>query len=153
MTTARPIPSARRRGHALAGMAFACAIILLAACGGGGGGGGDASYKLRLATTNETLEAATIALDIDGTPGEEQTLDTCKGALFTFDLPADPSTWAVTINGETAIDSTQLDPNLIDKNLIGGVLINEDGTIEITNEVTPGALISPPAASGICLPG
>ena len=31
MTTARPIPSARRRGHALAGMAFACALILLAA--------------------------------------------------------------------------------------------------------------------------
>ena len=37
-----------------------------------------------------------------------------------FDLPVDSATWAV-INGETAVDSTQLDPNLIDKNLIGEV--------------------------------
>lgn len=151
MTTARPIPSARRRGHALAGMAFACAIILLAACGGGGGGGGEAAFKLRLATTNETAEAATITLDVDGTPGEPQTIESCKGAALTFDLPADPSTWTVTINGDVAVDSTQLDPNLIDKNLIGSVLVHEDGSIEITEEITPGALIGPPAASGICL--
>ena len=151
MTTARPIPSARRRGHALAGMAFACALILLAACGGGSGGGGDAAFKLRLAVTNETPETATITLDVDGEPGEPQELESCKGTVYTFDLPADPATWAVTINDETAIDSTQLDPNLIDKNLIGGVLINEDGTIEITPEITPGALISGPAATGICL--
>jgi hypothetical protein len=151
MTTARPIPSARRRGHALAGVAFACALILLAACGGGSGGGGDAAYKLRLATTNETAEPATVTLDVDGTPGEPQMLESCKATLFTFDLPADPATWAVTINGEIAIDSTQLDPNLIDKNLIGSVRINEDGSIETMEEITPGALIAPPAASGICL--
>lgn len=152
MTTARPIPSARRRGHALAGMAFACALILLAACGGGGGGGnGDAALKLRLSTVNETLEPATVTLDVDGEPGEPQTLDSCKGTVFVFDLPFDPATWAVTINGEIAIDSTQLDPNLIDKNLIGEVLILEDGTIEVTEEITPGALIGAPAQSGICL--
>lgn len=151
MTTARPIPSARRRGHALAGVAFACALILLAACGGGGGGGGDAAYKLRLATVNETPEAATVTLDVDGEPGEPQTLDSCKGTVFVFDLPADPATWAVTINDEIAVDSTQLDPNLIDKNLIGAVLVHEDGTVEVTEEIVPGALIGATAQSGICL--
>ena len=89
MTTARPIPSARRRGHALAGMAFACALILLAACGGGGGGGGEAAYKLRLATTNETAEPITVTVAVDEVPGEPQTLETCKATLFTFDIPAD----------------------------------------------------------------
>mgnify|MGYP003412155317 CR=1 FL=1 len=64
MTTARPTPSARRRGHALAGMALACALILLAACGGGSGGGGDAAFKLRLAITNETAESATVTLAV-----------------------------------------------------------------------------------------
>jgi len=151
MTTARPIPSARRRGHALAGMAFACALILLAACGGGGGGGGEAAYKLRLATTNETAEPITVTVAVDEVPGEPQTLETCKATLFTFDIPADPGTWTVSVNDEVAIDSTQLDPNLIDKNLIGSLRVNEDGSIELPEEIQPGALISPPAASGICL--
>ncbi|HEY8178255.1 MAG TPA: hypothetical protein VIH19_06645 [Candidatus Limnocylindria bacterium] len=151
MTTARPIPSARRRGHALAGMAFACAIILLAACGGGGGGGGEAAFKLRLATTNETTEPLTVTLAVDGEPGEPQTVDTCKATALTFDIPADPGTWTVSLNDEVAIDSTQLDSNLIDKNLIGSVRMNEDGSIEFTEDIQPGALISPPAASGICL--
>ena len=151
MTTARPIPSARRRGHALAGMAFACALILLAACGGGSGGGGDAAYKLRLAMVNETPAAISITFDVDGEPGEPQSLDTCKATMLTFDLPADPATWTVTVDGETAVDSTQLDPNLIEKNLIGEVTVLEDGTLEITEDIQPGALISPPAASGLCL--
>ncbi len=152
MTTARPIPSARRRGHALAGMAFACAIILLAACGGGGGGGdGDAAFKLRVAATNETAESATVSLAVDGTAGEPQTLESCKGKAFEFDIPADPATWTLMFNDQVAIDSTQLDPNLIDKNLIAGVLLHEDGSVEITDEVQPGALIGAPSASGICL--
>ena len=151
MTTARPIPSARRRGHALAGMAFACALILLAACGGGGGGGADAAFKLRLAITNETAESATVTLAVDEVPGEPQTLESCKATVFTFDIPADPGTWTVSVNDEVAIDSTQLDPNLIDKNLIGSLRVNEDGSFEFTEEIQPGALISQPAASGICL--
>jgi hypothetical protein len=152
MTTARPIPSARRRGHALSGIAVACAIILLAACGGGGGGGGgEAALKLRLSAVNETPETATFTLDVDGEPGEAQTLDTCKGTVFTFDLPFDPATWAVTVNGDVVIDSTQLDANLIDKNLIAELIIKEDGTVELTEEVQPGALIGAPAQSGICL--
>ena len=66
MTTARPIPSARRRGHALAGMAFACALILLAACGGGGGGGGgDAAFKLR----RDVLDRQEIAERVQGVVG------------------------------------------------------------------------------------
>jgi hypothetical protein len=151
MTTARPIPSARRRGHALAGMAIACALILLAACGGGGGGGGDAAFKLRLAITNETAEPANVTLAVDEVPGEPQPLESCKAALFELDIPADPGTWTVSINDQVAIDSTQLDPNLIDKNLIGSARLNEDGSVEILEEIQPGALISPPAASGICL--
>ena len=57
----------------------------------------------------------------------------------------------MSVNDEIAIDSTQLDPNLIDKNLIGSLRVNEDGSFEFTEEIKPGALISPPAASGICL--
>ena len=152
MTTARPIPSARRRGHALAGMAFACALLLLAACGGGGGGGGgEAAFKLRLAGVNETEAPINVTLDVDGTPGEPQSLDSCKGILFTFDIPADPGTWTVSVDDNIVIDSTQLDPNLIDKNLIGEITALPDGTVEITEDIQPGALISPPAASGICL--
>jgi hypothetical protein len=151
MTTVPPIPSARRRGHALTGVAFACAIILLAACSGGGGGGGDAAFKLRLAVTNETAAPIAVTLDVDGTPGEPQTLESCKAKAFTFDIPADPATWTVNVDGEIAIDSTQLDPNLIDKNLIGSLWVNEDGSFEMREEITPGALIAPPAASGVCL--
>ena len=151
MTTARPIPSARRRGHALAGMAFACAIILLAACGGGGGGGGEAAFKLRLATTNETAEPITVTLAVDEVPGEPQTLETCKATLFTFDIPADPGPGPCRSTTRSRSTPPSSIPNLIDKNLIGSLRVNEDGSIEFTEEIQPGALISPPAASGICL--
>jgi hypothetical protein len=134
-------------------MAFACAVILLVACGGGGGGGGGASaFKLRMSTVNETADAATVTFDVAGEPGEPQTLESCRATLYTFDLP-EGEDWAMTINGNIAVDSVQLDPNLLDANLIGEITVNEDGTIEITEEIVRGALITPPAASGICLPG
>jgi hypothetical protein len=130
-------------------MAFACAIILLAACGGGGGGGGAAAFKLRVAVTNEAPEAASVSLDVAGAPGEPQTVESCKGAALTFDLP-EGEDWTLAVNGEPAIDSLQIDPNLIDKNLIAEVWIHADGTVE-QKSINPGALIGPPAASGICL--
>ena len=98
-----------------------------------------------------TPDAATVTLDVDGEPGEPQTLDSCKGTVFVLDLPADPATWTVTINDQIAVDSTQLDPNLIDKNLIGAVIVKEDGTVEVTEQIVPGALIGATAQSGICL--
>ncbi len=54
-------------------------------------------------------------------PASRRRLTPARPLPSTFDLPADPATWTVTVNGEIAIDSTQLDPNLIDKNLIGSV--------------------------------
>ena len=65
-------------------------------------------------------------------PGEPQTLESCKATVFAFDIPADPGTWTVSVNDEVTIDSTQLDPNLIDKNLIGSLRVNEDGSFEFT---------------------
>lgn len=147
MTTARPIPSARRHGHALAAAAIALALIL-AACGGGGGGGATTS-KLRVATVNETAADATITFDVAGVPGEEQILETCKGIVFTFDLP-EGEDWTMTINGEIAIDSLALEENQRDRNLIAEVTLLEDGTVE-QESLNVGALIGPPAQSGICL--
>ena len=148
MTTARPIPSARRSAPALVAAAIALALIL-AACGGGGGGGGASAFKLRVATVNETAADATITLDVAGAPGEAQILETCRGRVFTFDLP-EGEDWTMTINGEIAIDSVALDENMLDKNLVAEVTLLEDGTVE-QESVSAGALIGPPAQSGICL--
>ena len=148
MTTASPIPSARRRGPALAAAVIALALIL-AACGGGGGGGAT-TFKLRVATVNETAATATFTLDVGGVPGEAQELESCRGTVFTFDLPADPETWAFTANGEIAIDSANLEDVQRDKNLIAEVTLHEDGTVE-QESLSVGALIGVPAQSGICL--
>ena len=149
MTTARPIPSARRRGPALVAAALALAVILAACGGGGGGGNGATTFKLRVATVNETPTDATITLDVAGVPGEEQILETCRGRVFEFDLP-EGEDWTMTVNGEVAIDSLAIADNLRDRNLIGEVTVLEDGTVE-QESLTTGALIGPPAQSGICL--
>ncbi|HET6745752.1 MAG TPA: hypothetical protein VFH90_07890 [Candidatus Limnocylindria bacterium] len=149
MTTARPIPSARRRGPALVAATIALALILAACGGGGGGGNGATTFKLRAATVNETATDATITLDVAGVPGEEQILETCRGRVFEFDLPAGED-WAMSVNGQVAIDSLALEENQIDRNLIAQVTVLEDGTVELES-LSPGALIGPPAQSGICL--
>ena len=149
MTTARPIPSARRRGPAVAAAAIAVALIL-AACGGGGGGGGATTFRLRVVAINETAATATFTLDVGGVPGEPQEVESCKGRVLTFDLPADPETWTFTANGEIAIDSATLEDVQRDKNLIAEVILHEDGTVE-QESLSIGAGISAPAASGICL--
>ena len=149
MTTASPIPSARRRGPALAAATLALALILAACGGGGGGGGGPTAFKLRVATVNETASDATITLDVAGVPGEEQILETCRGRVFEFDLP-EGEDWTMTINGEVAIDSLALEETQRDRNLIAEVTLHEDGTVE-QESLSVGALIGPPAQSGICL--
>jgi hypothetical protein len=149
MTTARPIPSARRRGAALVAATIALALILAACGGGGGGGNGATTFKLRAATVNETATDATVTLDVAGVPGEEQILETCRGRVFEFDLPAGED-WTMSINGQVAIDSLALEENQIDRNLIAEVTLLEDGTIELES-LSAGALIGPPAQSGICL--
>ena len=148
MTTARPIPSARRRGPALAAAVIALALIL-AACGGGGGGGGATTFKLRVAVVNETATDATITLDVAGVPGEEQILETCRGRVFEFNLP-EGEDWTMNINAEVAIDSLALEENQRDRNLIAEVTLHEDGTVE-QESLSVGALIGVPAQSGICL--
>lgn len=142
MTTARPIPSARRRGPALVAATIALALILAACGGGGGGGNGATTFKLRAATVNETATDATITLDVAGVPGEEQILETCRGRVFEFDLPAGED-WAMSVNGQVAIDSLALEENQIDRNLIAQVTVLEDGTVELES-LSPGALIGPP---------
>jgi hypothetical protein len=147
MTTARPIPSARR-SPALLLMAFALALIL-AACGGGGGGGGASVFKLNVAVINETLEPAAVTFDVAGVPGEPETLDSCRGTVLTFDLPADDD-WALAINGQIAIDSTTLDANLEDRNLVSEVTLLEDGTIQ-QKYLSVGGRVGRPSQAGICI--
>jgi hypothetical protein len=102
-----------------------------------------------VATVNETASDATITLDVAGVPGEEQILETCRGRVFEFDLP-EGEDWTMTINGEVAIDSLALEETQRDRNLIAEVTLHEDGTVE-QESLSVGALIGPPAQSGICL--
>lgn len=118
--------------------------LLLAACGGGGGGGNnDVAGVLSLAVANKTEAEATLQL---GT-GEPQTMEACKGAVFSFDLPT--TDWVLTINGQSAIDSTTLSSDLLDVNIVADLVIESDGSIT-TNRIQRGANIQPPSSYGLC---
>jgi hypothetical protein len=136
--------SSRRRWPALS-VAMASLVLVLAACGGGNGGGdgGDSGYTLKLAVANKTQDAVDITLD----DGEPQPVDGCKGAVLTFNLPA--TDWTINVNGQSAIDSTQLDSNVIDSNIIGELNVNSDGTPELVR-VDRGSNIQPPSSYGLC---
>lgn len=123
--------------------------IVLAACGGGGGGGGggDEGLKLAVAVINETADDLTVSLDVGGEPGESQTLATCRGDVYTFTLP--DGEWVLALNGQTAIDSFDLEANLIDRNLIAEVQANDDGTVTLTR-ISAGTQVTRPAQAGIC---
>ncbi len=133
-----------RRGLLLAITATA---LVLAACGGGGGGGGGngdiTDYVIRVAIANETTEQATVQLD----DSEVQTLETCTGAVFIFNLPA--TDWVLTVNGQPAVDSLDLDPAYLDKNLVANLWLHDDGTLEV-ERVVPGSNIQAPAKPSIC---
>ena len=145
--TARPFPfEARPR---LIRLALVAALgVVLAACGGGGGGNGDVSgLGLNVAVVNETTDDLAITLDVGGEPGQAQTLATCKAEVYAFDLP--DGEWVLALNGQTAIDSFELEANLIDRNLIAEVQANDDGTVSLIR-ISAGTQVSKPAQLGIC---
>ena len=127
--------------------AAAALALVLAACGGGdnggGGGGGGTGYVIQVAIANEKTEQMSIQLD----ESEAKTLETCTGAVFTFDLPA--TDWVLTVNGESAVDSLDLDPSYLDKNLVANLWLHDDGTLEV-ERVVPGSNIQAPAKPSIC---
>ena len=137
----------RARPVTLAFAALAALGLLLAACGGGGGNGngnGGGEFTLRVSFANETEAEATLQLN-DGTA---QTVESCKGGVFTFDMPA--TDWILTVNGETAIDSLEYQPNELDQDVAAQLWLNEDGTVELQS-FSPGSNITAPAALTICL--
>lgn len=151
-TTERPFRSearSRLRPSALAAALVAALVLVLAACGGGGGGGGggDSALMLRVAVINETTDDLAISLDATE-PGEPQTLATCKGEVYAFELP-EGEEWVLTLNGQTVIDSLDLEANLIDRNLTAEVQANEDGTVRL-ERIQAGSQVSRPAQLGIC---
>jgi len=124
--------------------AIALLGLVLAACGGGGGGGGgDDLYTLRVAFANESDAEATVALN-DGNP---QAVESCKGAILTWQMPVED--WILTVNGETAIDSLQYQPNQLDQDVAARLWLHEDGSIELES-FSPGSNIAGITALSIC---
>jgi hypothetical protein len=119
--------------------------LVLAACGGGNGGNGngDGGYLLRVAFANETEDEAALALN----DGEPQAVESCKGGVFTFEMPAEA--WILSVNGETAIDSLEYQPNELDNDVAARLWLHEDGTIEL-DSFLPGSNIQAPAGISIC---
>ena len=151
--TARPYPSRARprRREMVAILLFG---FVLAACGGGGvggnGGGGNTSgYMLRVAIINEVRSGPVDAsLDTDLEVGEATSIDSCSAKVLELPIPLDD--WRLMVNGQTAIDSTQMDANLIDRNLIAEIVANDDGTVT-EKSLAIGGGIGAPAQAGICL--
>ncbi len=131
----------------LAATAAAALGLLLAACGGGSSGGGDGNYTLRLAFVNESPETAAVQLNSGDVQGEPQEVESCKGQVLTFAMPA--TEWVITVNGETAIDSLEYQPNELNNDVAARLQLNEDGTLTL-DSFLPGSNINPPAALGIC---
>jgi hypothetical protein len=146
-TTARSFPSEARPRLAMLALVAVLGVVLVA-CGGGGGGGGDGSgLKLAVAVINETTDDLAITLDVDGVSEQAQTLPTCKAEVYSFALP--DGEWVLALNGQTVIDSFELEANLIDRNLIAEVQANDDGTVTLTR-ISAGSQVSRPAQLGIC---
>ena len=98
---------------------------------------------MKVAFANETAEAATLQLD----DGDVTSVETCTGGVFEFNLPA--TDWVLKVNGEPGVDSLEIDPNYLDKNLVANLWLHEDGTLEV-ERVQPGSQIQPPAKPSIC---
>jgi hypothetical protein len=145
-TTERPSGYAARSRLRPLGLVAALGLVL-AACGGGGGGGGESALKLRVAVVNETIDDLAISLDA-AEPGEPQLLPTCKGDVYTFDLP-DGEAWVLSLNGEAVIDSLDLETNLLDRNLTAEVQANEDGSVQLIR-VNAGSQATRPTQLSIC---
>lgn len=147
-TTVRSFPFEARPRLALLAL-IAMLGLVLAACGGGGGngGGGDTAFILKVAVVNETTDDLAVTLDVGGVAEQEQTLATCKAEVFSFTLP--DGEWILALNGQTAIDSLELETNLVDRNLTAEVQANDDGTVKLTR-VQPGSTVQKPAQVSIC---
>jgi hypothetical protein len=146
-TTARPFVSEARPRLAWLALVVVLGVVLAACGGGGGGGGGGGALKLRVAVVNETPDDLAVSFDVGGTPGEPAMLATCKAEVYTYDLPDED--WVLTLNGETVIDSFELEANLLDRNLTAEVRANEDGSVKLVR-VQAGSNQSKPAQLGIC---
>jgi hypothetical protein len=129
------------------GVAVVALGLLIAACGGGNGGGGDRAFLLRLAFTNESEETATVQLNSGETQGEPQEVESCKARVLTFTMPT--TEWVIAVNGETAIDSLEYQPNELDQDVAARLQLNEDGTFTLESFL-PGSNINAPPALGIC---
>jgi hypothetical protein len=57
--------------------------------------------------------------------------------------------WILTVNGETAIDSLEKQPNELDNDVATLVWLHDDGTIEVKSFL-PGSNISAPTGLSIC---
>jgi hypothetical protein len=147
-TTVRSFPfEARPRLGLLALIAMLGFVLAACGGGGGGGGGGDGALILKVAVVNETTDDLAVTLDVGGVAEQEQTLETCKAEVYTFTLP--DGEWVLALNGQTVIDSFELETNLVDRNLTAEVQANDDGTVTLTR-VQPGSQVSKPAQAGIC---
>jgi hypothetical protein len=146
-TTARSFPSEARTRLVWLAVIAVLSVVLVACGGGGGGGGGGGALRLRVAVVNETAEDLAISLDVDEAPGEPQVLETCKADIYEFDIP--DGDWVLALNGQTVIDSFELEANLLDRNLTAEVQANEDGTVTLTR-IQAGSQVSRPAQLGIC---
>ena len=139
--------SVRRPRPAATALAVVATLgLVLAACGGGGGGNGNgegSGFTLRVSIGNETTDVATLQLD----DGEPQTVESCKGGVFSFEMPF--TDWILTVNGETVIDSLEYQPNELDNDVAARLWLNEDGSTEVQSFL-PGSNISAPATISIC---
>lgn len=148
--TARPtLPTGRSR---TALSVVATLGLVLAACGGGGGGGGGGNgegsgFELNVAVVNETEGDLSVSLD-SFEPGEPVVVASCTARVLRFEIPLDD--WQLTYNGEPVIDSLEMDPTLLDKNLIARIDARPDGTFN-QHTLAPGRNIGAPAAAGLCL--
>lgn len=144
--TARPQSSRNRRLAPLM-IPIVTVSLMLAACGGGGGGGGGGGdIALKLAVVNETAADLTVSLNT-AEAGEPTVVATCKAILFTVPLPAED--WTVVMNEQVVIDSLELEPDLVDVDLIGEIVAKEDGTFD-QKELRAGRVKQRPASLGIC---
>jgi hypothetical protein len=146
-TTARPFPFEARPRPVCLALVAVLGVVLAACGGGGGGGGGGTGLKLAVAVVNETTDDLAITLDVGGVSEQAQTLATCKAEVYSFALP--DGEWVLALNGQTVIDSFELETNLIDRNLIAEVQANDDGTVTLTR-ISAGSQVTKPAQLGIC---
>ena len=141
--TTRPAQSNARPRRAGIALTILVGIALT------GGGGGTTANTLRVAVINEVRSGPIdVTMDTPSTTGDVNSIDSCKAKVLELSIPDDD--WTLTVNGQPAIDSTQIDPNLIGKNLIAEVTANDDGTVT-QKSLAVGAQIGAPAQAGICL--